>query len=143
MGSDCDEKTIIERGWLGEEVMSNSEDCHLELKPVMTTSSTSSSHIFGNDKCPMFDSMTSNMTSSGCTTYASSGTDGDSVFVIGDEIGEFELLRILCFILKFQILAISKFVHCRELTKKLHLPVTLSKKVLECLRKSLRQFVPH
>ncbi|CCD64130.1 PAC-1 interacting and coiled-coil domain-containing protein 1 [Caenorhabditis elegans] len=86
VGSDCDEKTIIERGWLGEEVMSNSEDCHLELKPVMTTSSTSSSHIFGNDKCPMFDSMTSNMTSSGCTTYASSGTDGDSVFVIGDEI---------------------------------------------------------
>uniref|UniRef100_A0A1I7T3J6 Uncharacterized protein n=2 Tax=Caenorhabditis tropicalis TaxID=1561998 RepID=A0A1I7T3J6_9PELO len=30
--------------------------------------------------------MISTMTSSGCTTYASSGTDGDSVFVMGDEI---------------------------------------------------------
>ncbi|CAO4380037.1 unnamed protein product [Caenorhabditis nigoni] len=83
VGSDCDEKTIIERGWLGEEVM-NSEE--LGEKPVMTTSSASSSHIVGNDKCPMFDSMTSTMTSSGCTTYASSGTDADSVFVMGDEI---------------------------------------------------------
>lgn len=92
VGSDCDEKTIIERGWLGEEgLIMNSEDT-LE-KPIMTTSSTSSSHIVGNDKCPMFDSMISTMTSSGCTTYASSGTDGDSVFVMGDEI-EIENLEV-------------------------------------------------
>lgn len=64
----------------------NSEEGNMVEKPIMTTSSTSSSHIVGNDKCPMFDSMTSTMTSSGCTTYASSGTDGDSVFVMGDEI---------------------------------------------------------
>lgn len=64
----------------------NSEDGNMVEKPIMSTSSTSSSHIVGNDKCSMFDSMTSTMTSSGCTTYASSGTDGDSVFVMGDEI---------------------------------------------------------
>ncbi|EGT46997.1 hypothetical protein CAEBREN_02019 [Caenorhabditis brenneri] len=82
VGSDCDEKTIIERGWLCEEGTMNSEN--MIVKPIMTTSSTSSSHIVGNDKCAMLDSIT--MTSSGCTTYASSETDVDSVFVMGDEI---------------------------------------------------------
>ena len=68
--------------------MMNSEDGNMGDKAIMTTSSASSSHIVGNDKCAMFDSMTSTMTSSGCTTYASSGTDADSVFVMGDEIGK-------------------------------------------------------
>uniref|UniRef100_A0A8R1HSE3 Coiled-coil domain-containing protein 85A n=1 Tax=Caenorhabditis japonica TaxID=281687 RepID=A0A8R1HSE3_CAEJA len=83
VGSDCDEKTIIERGWLGEELNEGLED-----KTEANSSTASSSHVVGSAaEKMMFESMTSTMTSSGCTTYASSGTDMESVFVMGDEIG--------------------------------------------------------
>ncbi|CAI2354105.1 unnamed protein product [Caenorhabditis sp. 36 PRJEB53466] len=85
VGSECDEKTIIERGWMNDEMSSDGGILEEKQQP-MSTSSASSSHIVG-EKLNMFDSMTSTMTSSGCTTYASSGTDGESVFVMGDEIG--------------------------------------------------------
>ncbi|CAB3397706.1 unnamed protein product [Caenorhabditis bovis] len=64
MGSDCDEKTIIERSWDVENTEPKNNGATTEKSMNMMMS----------------------MTSSGCTTYASSGTDADSVFVMGDEI---------------------------------------------------------
>ncbi|CAI5451542.1 unnamed protein product [Caenorhabditis angaria] len=77
---DCDERTIIERSWnVDEEEETESE------KRKNEEEEEEDSLTLKNDIKPK---MLTSMTNSDCTTYASSGTDMDSVYVMGDEISE-------------------------------------------------------